>query len=1103
MNTAHDQVVSLLAAGRRGLFRRTASAGALRAAAVAAIVLAVSILLLLLRPPAFVAAAISSAALALAAFAAGRYLAIPAARVPSLERYAVRVDGLLGEGRNVAINALELGRRLEGERDPFTRALIAAHVGDAAREIGRADLASIGRARGLGRWGAGLGASAAVLGAVFLLAPDPSSEAAHRLFHPRVSDPPAIVGLTVEPGNVEVDTGSDVTVRARLTGTRRAPTLRFAAGADWTESEMSEAPEESAGAAYDFTFSRLDRDVTYQVSVAGRTSETWKIHVTDPPRALGYRLTYDYPRYTGLPSETRVAATGDVTALVGTKITLEIEVNDPEADGHLSFGGERPPLRRGADSMSRTAEFVVRNARRYRVHLTDRKGRERFASPEFAVEPVLDRAPVLQVLSPARDVDLPEEMAIRIASTAVDDYGLTRLVLHSQVGDDPEVRTEIARLSGREAATLHEWNLEALDLVPGDVVSYYLEVFDNDTVSGPKSTRSDTYSIRFPTMDEMYADLNEEREQEVQGLEQLREEQRRLKKQVEEAAREMKKGIETSWEKQKELSSMAREQQTLQERLGEIQKSLEQTAERIEKNDLMGLEMIEKLEEIQRLMSQIQNEELKEAVQRLQEAVEKMSRSDVQRALEQMKMTQEDLLKSLDRTIEMLKRLQMDEKLAQQIEKAADMLERQEQVNEQLEQSPGADEMRRLEEQQQALSSDLQQSAEQLRQLQNEAQTEHPRMSEALREAMKRQDLQSTQQAMQQAQQAMQQQDSKQASQHGRRSKAGLQSLLTGLQQAQASMSQELTAELSEKLTRIQNDLLSVSKSQEEVLFSPSETPSEELAERQENLANAAKRAADGLFEISKETMFVTPQLGRMIGAAIEQLEQAKQNFAAGDRGSGMERGKQSQVAVNQTILALMQQNQSMCQNPGSSGMSQSMAQMQQLGQQQQQLNMDTRSLAQQLQQRLREGGGQELSRLAARQEMIKKGLEEVQGQLGERSDVLGRLDQLAEEMGDLVQKMKDEGVPEEVLRRQEKILSRLLDAQKSVRKEDYSRRRRSETGPDYVNRPSPGPIPPGLLTGQARLQSDILRGAADPYPTEYRRLVEQYFRALTSGPRP
>jgi len=33
---------------------------------------------------------------------------------------------------------------------------------------------------------------------------------------------------------------------------------------------------------------------------------------------------------------------------------------------------------------------------------------------------------------------------------------LTRLVLHSQVGDDPEVRTEIARLSGREAATLHE-----------------------------------------------------------------------------------------------------------------------------------------------------------------------------------------------------------------------------------------------------------------------------------------------------------------------------------------------------------------------------------------------------------------------------------------------------------------------------------------------------------------------------------------------------------------------------------------------------------------------------------------------------------------------
>jgi len=1106
MSTAHDQVVSLLAAGRRGLLRRTLSAGALRAVAVLAIVLAASIILLLFRPPAPAAAAISFVALAAAVLAALRYVAVPAARVPKLGTYAVRVDELLGEGRNVAINALDLGSRLPAERDPFTRALISAHVGEAAREIERADLGSIGRARGLRRWGAGLGGSLAALGAVFALMPGPSTQAAARLLNPSFTEPPTLVGLTVEPGDIEVDTGTDVTVRARLTGTKREPVLRAAAtGGDWVDNEMTSAPEDtSSGSAFEFTFNALDHDVNYQVAVAGQTSETWKIRVTDPPRALGYRVTYDYPRYTGLPSETRVAATGDVTALVGTKVTLEVEVNDPEADGYLAFGGEKPALKRGADTMNRMADFIIRDARRYRVHLVDRKGRERFASPEFAVEPVPDRAPVLKVLSPGRDIDLPEEMSVQLAVTAVDDYGLTRLVLHSQVADEAETATEIARFGSREANTLHEWNLSALDLVPGDVVSYYLEIFDNDTVSGPKSTRSETYAIRFPTMDEMYADLNEEREEEVVNLEQIREEQKRLKKQVEDAAREMKKGLETGWEKQKELQAMAREQQSLQERLGEIQKSLEQTADQIEKNDLMGLEMIEKLAEIQRLMSEIQNEELKAAVQRLQEAVEKMNRSDVERALEKMKMTQEELLDSLDRTIDMLKRLQMEEKLAQQIEKAADMLERQEKLDENLEQSPSAEEMQRMAEEQKNLASDLQQSKQQLDELQKEASTEHPQMSEALEKNMDEQNMADTQQAMQQSQQSMQQKNASKAGQQSKKSRQGLQKLMTGLQQAQSSMSQEMTAELSEKLTRIQNDLLAVSKSQEEILYAPSETEANELAQRQENLATAAKRSADELFEVSKETMFVTPQLGRMLGSAIEQLEQAKQSFAQGDRGNGMERGKESQVAVNQTILALMQQNQSMCQNPGSSGMPNSMAQMQQLGQQQQQLNMDTRSMSQQLQQRLREGGDDQLSRLAARQEMIKKGLEEVQGKLGERSDVLGRLDQLAEEMGDIAKKMRDEGVPEDVLQRQEKILSRLLDAQKSVRKEDYSRRRRSETGTDTANRPSPGPIPPGLLSGPERLQSDILRGASDPYPSEYRRLVEQYFRALTAGgPRP
>jgi hypothetical protein len=1101
MTKTRDQVVLFLAAGRRRLIRRTVAAGCLRAGAAGAAILAPSVLTLLAGPPAWAAAIVSAAALVMAVAMTARHMLLPIARIPTLEGFAVRADALLGEGRNLAINALDLGRRLDAEQDSFTRALMDAHVRETAGELSRVDLGGIGRPRHLGRWTALGGIATAVLAAALVAAPAPTLLAARRLLHPSLTEPARIVRFAVEPGDAEVDAGSDLTVTARVEGTRDVPHIRFAApGAAWAAAAMSGVSEARDARSYTFTFRKMDQDLAYQIAAAGRESDTWTVRVTEPPRVLGYRLTYVYPRYSGLPAETRVAASGDVSALAGTEVTLDIEVNDPESGGYLEIGGARLDLARASDSMGRVASFTVREPRRYRVHLTDRRGRDRFVSPEFAIEPVPDRPPALTVLHPARDIDLPEQMRVALAATAVDDYGLTQIVLQHQVGDRAPVRETIARTSGREWTGTRDWDLSALDLVPGDVVTYHLEVFDNDTVSGPKGTRSDTYSIRFPTVDEMYADLNEEREREIGDLEQVREDQRRLSRQFEEIARQLKKGLEMTWERQKEIENAAREQQAVRQDLERVEKSLEETVAKIEKNDLANLDMVEKLQEIQDLLSQVQNEELKDALRKLSEAMQKMNRNDVQRSLEQMKGAQEDLMKSLDRTIEMLKRIRMEERLAQTVERVTEMLERQERINDALERSPRPETMDDLAKREEEISRDHGGTEEDLRRLAQESRTDHPQMAEALEQALSQQDFEATREAMESARKEMSQRNASKAGQQGRQAKAGLESLLQGLEQAQSQMSEQLTAELAEKLTRIQNDLLRVSESQEQILGEKEETPVGDLAERQTYLEEAARRSADSLFAVSKQTRFVTPQLGRMMGSAIEELARAKKEFAAGNRRGGMERARESRTTLNETVLALMQQNQSMCQNPGSSGMSPSMSQMQQLGQQQERLNADARSLAQQIRQRLSSAAGQEeLSRLAAQQEMIRKGLEEVSGELGERSDILGRLDQIAQEMGEIAKRIQREGLPEDVLRRQDKVLTRLLDAQKSVRKQDHSRRRRSETGTD-VTRVSPGALPPDLLSGRDRLQSDILRGAADPYPAEYRRLVEQYFRSLTSG---
>jgi hypothetical protein len=154
--------------------------------------------------------------------------------------------------------------------------------------------------------------------------------------------------------------------------------------------------------------------------------------------------------------------------------------------------------------------------------------------------------------------------------------------------------------------------------------------------------------------------------------------------------------------------------------------------------------------------------------------------------------------------------------------------------------------------------------------------------------------------------------------------------------------------------------------------------------------------------------------------------------------------------------------------------------------------------------QQLMDGGGDaltmearaQMARLAAEQETVRKGIEDLAGELGGRSEILGRLDDLVEEAQRVVEDLKGQNVSEETLRRQEEILTRLLNAQKSMRRRDYSRRRKSEPGEAYD-----AASPPDLsLEDSEQLLRDLLYRKRGYYPPEYEELIRAYFRAISAS---
>ena len=78
----------------------------------------------------------------------------------------------------------------------------------------------------------------------------------------------------------------------------------------------------------------------------------------------------------------------------------------------------------------------------------------------------------------------------------------------------------------------------------------------------------------------------------------------------------------------------------------------------------------------------------------------------------------------------------------------------------------------------------------------------------------------------------------------------------------------------------------------------------------------------------------------------------------------------------------------------------------------------------------------------------------------------------------------------------QTRILSRLLDAQRSVNRRDFDPERESRAGDDALRR-SAAELPADLLRENDRLRLDLLKADSDRYPAQYRAFIEAYLRSL------
>jgi hypothetical protein len=1022
---------------------------------------------------------------------------------------ARRVGRVYPEIHDRLMNAVQLAQQPDAAADYYSADFLDAALQDTARDVTPLDFAGIIDHRPIRKAVRILAGTVVLILVLILSLPGELGPAFQRCVHFRQAfTRPLPFALFVEPGSRDVVKGESVDIRVRVDGTSRDPLqlLLVPEGQVTTDVHPLELWPDGM---YRYRLDNLRLSTSYRVRSGEVETEEYQLMVLDRPAIVSLQLRLQYPHYTGLSSRDLDQNVGDVTAPVGTVVRFSLASTKPIAGAAILFS-DSTRVDLAQTGTHAEGSVVVRNDRTYTIRILDSEGLPNTDPIEYSIHAIPDVTPAIAIVAPGMDLNIAGNERLPMVFRVTDDYGVSRLqlahrLIHSRyeppARDFTYVNIPIQVTAGTEWTFPFAWDLSILHLSPEDVVEYHADVFDNDAVTGPKSASSSSFTLRLPSLDEVFADADKKHEASAMDLEKALAQAEEARKDLEELSREMKKQQQKlNWDEQKKAEELARRYQDIQEKVEQVQRTVDSMVEQMQKNRVISPETLEKYQELQHLMEQISSPEFAEAMKKLQQSMQQMSPEALKQALQQFQFSEEQFRKSIERTLNLLKRIQVEQKVDEMLKRTEAMEKAQDDLRKSLDQSlqpdtqTAADNMREQQDLRDQASA-LERELKALEKRMEEFPAEMPvKQMQDLQSSLEKSEMES---AMQQSIEKMQQGEFQQAMQQQQKSLRALSGLKQDLQSIKQMMMQNQQRQVVQEMQRATRDLIELSKREESLKnevrsLDPSSQRFRENAQQQMNAQRDLENVAGRLGDLSQKTFSISPEMGKSIGEAMREMQQALQSL---EQRNGMQAGQHQEGAMgalNQTAQQLQSAIQGMMQGGGQGmGMAGLMQQLQRLSGMQQGINSATQGLTPEQ--------AADMARLAGEQGMVRKSLEELAREAtrsGDMSRLLGDLNRVTQDMREVQTDLAQGNVNPETVHKQERILSRMLDAQRSMRERDYEKRRKAESGTNVARR---GPETLDLSTqeGRSKLQQDLLRALEEGYSKDYETLIRKYFDAL------
>ncbi len=786
-----------------------------------------------------------------------------------------------------------------------------------------------------------------------------------------------------------------------------------------------------------------------------------------------------YPSYLGKQNEL-VENVGDLTIPEGTQIEWKVQINN-SVRNQVFWNQIKSVFKTESFKFNhvckdnRLLKFVLEN--RFSHHLD---------TVQYKMNVIKDAFPTIEI---SEKVDSISEGIKLFNGVATDDYGLKSLVfiynIISENGLNKEVRIPVQQATGSQMNFNFAVDFKREEIKLNDKIEYYFVIYDNDGINGSKATKSQLFTYELPSLEELNDSRQEDQNKTKEELDQLLKKTKEFQKNITQLKKETLNAKSSDWNKLNKVQQLKEEQSSLLESLEKIQNEMEKSVE--EKNQLspMDQELLEKQDMIEKLLEELMDDELKKLLDDLEKLLQQNDKEQIKDKMEELNQSSEDMKKQLDRSLEMLKKMQLNERIDDVEKELKELAKEQDELRDELNKELSKEELVKKQEELNKKFDELKKDLQKLNELNKEL--DKPMDLGNLDELENR-----VSEDLQEAKEGLEQGKEKKAGEKQKSASEGMNSIANQLNSKQQQANKKEQEEDIKSLRNILESLMTLSFDQEALMNKFSKITTQDpvyrkLGRRQQRIIDETKIIKDSLLALAKRQ----PKIASFIDSELNTIESNHQLSVEDiDDHRRKELNKHQQLVMtsyNNLALLLNEALQSMqsqmqgemsgtgsCNNPGKGkpkpGQSMSTGDMKEM----------LKKQLEQMQKGPNPGGdkpgdkpgnkpgsqpgtspggsgqnmlglgNKEMAKMAAEQTAIRQRLEQLRNEMNKNGKGLGnQLNPLIKELEEQEKNIINKISNKDLVNRQKEILTRLLESENALMERGYEEKREAKSGKD------------------------------------------------------